>query len=77
MNGRNRAPAYTTARLLHWITALSILAMILLGVVIANEWGSAGLSSRATMAARQTIAAMDLFITPTNDLRITTGDPAD
>jgi len=39
MNGRNRAPAYTTARLLHWITALLILAMIPLGVVIVNEWG--------------------------------------
>src|SRR2546428_2692431 len=34
------APAYTmTARVLHWITAFLILAMIPLGVVIANEWG--------------------------------------
>jgi cytochrome b561 len=33
-------PAYTfTARVLHWITALLVLAMIPLGVVIANEWG--------------------------------------
>ena len=36
------APAHTkTARVLHWITALLILAMIPLGVVIANEWGGA------------------------------------
>jgi len=34
------APAYTmTARVLHWLTAFLILAMIPLGVVIANEWG--------------------------------------
>jgi cytochrome b561 len=34
------APAYTvTARVLHWITAFLILAMISLGVTIANEWG--------------------------------------
>jgi cytochrome b561 len=33
-------PAYTfTARVLHWITAFLVLAMIPLGVVIANEWG--------------------------------------
>jgi cytochrome b561 len=33
-------PAYTlTARVLHWITAVLVLAMIPLGVVIANEWG--------------------------------------
>jgi cytochrome b561 len=34
------APTYTmTARVLHWITAFLILAMIPLGLVIANEWG--------------------------------------
>jgi cytochrome b561 len=33
-------PAYTfTARVLHWTTAFLILAMIPLGVIIANEWG--------------------------------------
>jgi cytochrome b561 len=33
-------PAYSlTARLLHWITAVLVLAMIPLGIVIANEWG--------------------------------------
>ena len=36
------APAYTmTARVLHWLTAFFILAMMPLGVVIANEWGGA------------------------------------
>jgi cytochrome b561 len=34
------APAYTTtARSLHWVTALVILLMIPLGVVIAKDWG--------------------------------------
>src|SRR5262249_16346379 len=34
------ASAYTmTARVLHWLTAFWILAMMPLGVVIANEWG--------------------------------------
>jgi cytochrome b561 len=33
-------PAYNvTARVLHWITAALVLAMIPLGIVIANEWG--------------------------------------
>jgi cytochrome b561 len=33
-------PAYTTtARVLHWITAVLILCMIPLGIVIANDWG--------------------------------------
>jgi cytochrome b561 len=33
-------PAYSlTARLLHWLTAVLVLAMIPLGIVIANEWG--------------------------------------
>jgi cytochrome b561 len=33
-------PAYSvTARVLHWITAALVLAMIPLGIVIANEWG--------------------------------------
>jgi cytochrome b561 len=33
-------PAYNlTARVLHWITAVLVLAMIPLGIVIANEWG--------------------------------------
>ena len=34
------APAYTvTARVLHWITAVLVLAMVPVGIVIANEWG--------------------------------------
>jgi cytochrome b561 len=34
------APAYTvTARVLHWVTAALVLAMIVVGIVIANEWG--------------------------------------
>ena len=33
-------PAYNvTARVLHWLTAALVLAMIPLGIVIANEWG--------------------------------------
>jgi cytochrome b561 len=33
-------PAYTlTARILHWVTAILILAMLPLGLVIANNWG--------------------------------------
>jgi cytochrome b561 len=33
-------PAYSlTARLLHWLTAVLVLAMIPLGIVVANEWG--------------------------------------
>jgi cytochrome b561 len=33
-------PAYTvTARVLHWITAVLVLAMVPVGLVIANEWG--------------------------------------
>jgi cytochrome b561 len=33
-------PAYSiTARVLHWVTAALVLAMIPLGIVIANEWG--------------------------------------
>ena len=33
-------PAYSvTARVLHWLTAVLVLAMIPLGIVIANEWG--------------------------------------
>src|SRR5262245_39745605 len=33
-------PAYTvTARALHWVTAVLVLAMIPLGIVIAHEWG--------------------------------------
>jgi len=36
------APAYTvTARVLHWVTAVLVLAMVPLGIVIANEWGGA------------------------------------
>ncbi|MFL6823342.1 MAG: cytochrome b [Xanthobacteraceae bacterium] len=39
-------PAYTfTARVLHWITAFLVLAMIPLGVVIANEWGGSAQDS--------------------------------
>ena len=35
-------PAYTvTARVLHWTTAALVLAMIPVGIVIANEWGGA------------------------------------
>jgi len=30
-----------TARILHWITAVLVLGQIVLGVVIANEWGGA------------------------------------
>ena len=34
------APAYTmTARILHWVMAILIVAMIPLGFVIANDWG--------------------------------------
>ena len=34
------APAYTmTARVLHWIAAVLVLAMVPVGIVIANEWG--------------------------------------
>src|SRR5262245_33443218 len=33
-------PAYTvTARVLHWITAVLVLGMIVVGIIIANEWG--------------------------------------
>jgi cytochrome b561 len=33
-------PAYSvTARVLHWLTAVLVLAMVPLGIVIANEWG--------------------------------------
>jgi cytochrome b561 len=33
-------PAYTmTARVLHWVTAFLIISVILLGIVITNEWG--------------------------------------
>jgi cytochrome b561 len=39
-------PAYTfTARVLHWITAVLILATIPLGIVIANEWGGSAQDS--------------------------------
>jgi cytochrome b561 len=34
------AAGYTaTARVLHWITAVLVLGMIVVGVIIANEWG--------------------------------------
>ena len=37
---RRAAPAYTMlARVLHWTTALLIIALIPLGIVSANEWG--------------------------------------
>jgi cytochrome b561 len=40
------APAYTTtARVLHWITAVLILSMIPLGVVTANDWGGSAQDS--------------------------------
>lgn len=33
-------PAYTTtARVLHWVTAVLVLAMIPIGIIMANEWG--------------------------------------
>jgi cytochrome b561 len=33
-------PAYSvSARVLHWLTAVLVLAMVPLGIVIANEWG--------------------------------------
>jgi len=36
------AAAYTvTARVLHWLTAVPVLGMIVVGVIIANEWGGA------------------------------------
>ena len=35
-------PAYTvTARVLHWITAVLVLGMVVVGFIIANEWGGA------------------------------------
>ena len=30
-----------TARILHWVTAVLVLGMIVVGVIIANEWGGA------------------------------------
>jgi len=30
-----------TARVLHWITAVLVLGMIVVGFIIANEWGGA------------------------------------
>ncbi|MGZ3289994.1 MAG: cytochrome b/b6 domain-containing protein, partial [Xanthobacteraceae bacterium] len=34
------SPAYTvTARVLHWLIAALVLPMIVLGIIIANEWG--------------------------------------
>ena len=36
----DKGPAYTvTARVLHWITAVLVLGMIVVGFIIANEWG--------------------------------------
>jgi cytochrome b561 len=46
-------PAYTlTARVLHWITAVLVLAMIPLGLVIANEWGGSAQKLSTTCTAR-------------------------
>jgi hypothetical protein len=55
------APAYTmTARVLHWLTAFLILAMIPLGVVIANEWGGARQDSLYDL--HRSLGALLIFI---------------
>jgi cytochrome b561 len=39
IDGRPPCAYSSTARVLHWITAVLVLIMIPLGIVIANEWG--------------------------------------
>jgi cytochrome b561 len=39
IDGKTPSAYSSTARVLHWITAVLVLIMIPLGIVIANEWG--------------------------------------